>query len=435
MRWMDAAFVGWVAEADHGDEIDDHIYCLDSFMSMPPPLRNEGPRVFLSYSFADRGSAEVVRDALVSRGCQVRMEDEASLLGQQLSRVLPERIRDAEVFVQLVTETSSSSMWVQREFEWAAERHNESGLPFVIPVVLDAAVPQGLVNEWAYVNARGGLNDAVLRAIANGCLNAVEPLPLDRERPFHFDQLGVLDLLQKAGAPLRRIVVDADGVFETAARAAIDWTERQSGEHRDAFVVQETRRRDRLTRLLRHADLVLPRLLRELHEQYHEYAYAFPRRALEPVNRFSRLLLGTELIAIYRTFNGQLEPLDPVAPVLHEALERVHGAQSCSPGDSGIGEVYWGLGEQPGTLVELGLAGRVPVNLYLPVQTVAGDRETAMRLGDPPDTIVRPEHWADFALPQIARKAAWSLNSTHPPADIIGHYGWKVSDYRRMGYP
>lgn len=363
------------------------------------------------------------------------MEDETSLLGQNLSRVLPERIRDAEVFVQLVTDASSESEWVRRELEWAVERNRGAGMPLIIPVVLGPVVPLGLLKDWAYVNAGGGLNDQVLQTLARGCLNAVEPLPLDRERPCHFDESRVLDLLRKAAAPLRRIVVDADGLFEATSRAAIDRAKSLDGEHRDAFVAQERRRRDRLARLLEYADLVLPRLLRELHEQYHEYAYAFPGRALEPVNRFSRLLLGTELVALFRTFKGELEPLDPGAPVLREALERMHSAQAHKPGDSGFGEAYWGLGEQPKALVELGFAGRVPVNLYLPAQTVEGDREVAMRFGDPPDTIVRPEHWADYALPQIARRAAWSLNSPHPPAEVIEQYGWKVSDYRRMGYP
>src|SRR4051812_26802246 len=86
----------------------------------PPPLRGQGPRVFISYSYADAAEAAVLRADFDAAGMQVRMEDESSLLGTRLADALPRRIADCEVFVSLITPNAAASGWIAREFEWAS---------------------------------------------------------------------------------------------------------------------------------------------------------------------------------------------------------------------------------------------------------------------------------------------------------------------------
>ena len=63
-------------------------------MSVDHPLRGLGPKVFISYSFADLPLAQRIQEYLASRGMQVRKEDETSLVTQQLSQALPHRNAD-----------------------------------------------------------------------------------------------------------------------------------------------------------------------------------------------------------------------------------------------------------------------------------------------------------------------------------------------------
>ncbi|MCE6997375.1 toll/interleukin-1 receptor domain-containing protein [Saccharothrix sp. S26] len=99
-----------------------------------------GPRVFTSYSFRDRPPADVIADDLRSRGMQVVMEDERSLLEHRLDEVLPARIGECEVFPLLLIETSARSQWVMREFDWAA-----ATIPTALPITAaQVAVDEGV---------------------------------------------------------------------------------------------------------------------------------------------------------------------------------------------------------------------------------------------------------------------------------------------------
>ena len=64
-------------------------------------LRGYGPRVFISYSFADTKLAQQVESALTAKGLQARREDDTSLFNEKLTAAIPRRMADAEVFIQI----------------------------------------------------------------------------------------------------------------------------------------------------------------------------------------------------------------------------------------------------------------------------------------------------------------------------------------------
>jgi hypothetical protein len=78
---------------------------------MTGSFRNVGPQVFISYCFKDRETASRVGAFLTSSGCRVRVEDEVSLIGHRLDQILPERVGQAEAFVQLRTSPAGLSRW------------------------------------------------------------------------------------------------------------------------------------------------------------------------------------------------------------------------------------------------------------------------------------------------------------------------------------
>ena len=148
-------------------------------MSVAHPLRGLGPRVFISYSFADLALARRIQEYLASRGMQVKKEDEASLVTQQLSQALPHRVADAEVFVQILTETSVQSNWVYREFEWAVAASKALAQLVIVPVVFGNAKPRDPISDWVYITSPTELNEASLDAIGRASLTAIELLLLE----------------------------------------------------------------------------------------------------------------------------------------------------------------------------------------------------------------------------------------------------------------
>ncbi|WP_297745236.1 toll/interleukin-1 receptor domain-containing protein [Nitrosomonas sp.] len=79
-------------------------------------------------------SADRLNFYLSGHGYQVYMENETSLLGQNLTDALPLRIGDYEVFIPILTKISNDSTWMRREFDWA----QSTILPAMIDRVADA---------------------------------------------------------------------------------------------------------------------------------------------------------------------------------------------------------------------------------------------------------------------------------------------------------
>src|SRR4051812_7386401 len=121
-------------------------------MKTPHPLRSAGPRVFLSYSFVDRVIVDRLSEAMRSLGFHVTQEDESSLLGLRLRDVLPERIGKCEVFIPVITSSSSVSQWVRQEVKWALQESHTRSSFRVLPVVLNKAALPSVIAEYSFVN-------------------------------------------------------------------------------------------------------------------------------------------------------------------------------------------------------------------------------------------------------------------------------------------
>lgn len=399
-------------------------------MDMIHPLRHIGPKVFLSYSYTDRALAEQVERYLLARGFQVRKEDETSLLGQHLNIALPKRIHDAEVFVQLLTPQSFNSDWVKKEFEWADAHNKERGWPVLVPLVVGDVQPRRAVSDLVYVSAPQGLTDEALGILERGCMEAVEPLPLDENVPFIFDPSRVSALLRVGAANRKRVIVDSHGLLNTVydqITASKEWA------------VQEGRTWDRISAALACADIVLPKLIAELDEQLRYYGRDYPARAVEPVNRFSRLVLGSELVKAWQKFR-RLEVLKPFEGQFLAAQHVVEEGQRADPGYMGLGLRHWSLGTRPsdGTSeredVQLeAKAGKTDVEILYPLAGLHSEWKLERQLNGKDPGLLDPYDWADFALPQIAEKAVVAaVKSPDAPAEVLEHYAWKVSDYRRV---
>jgi hypothetical protein len=148
-----------------------------------PPLRGLGPQVFVSHSFRDFELAGRVASHLSQAGMRVRIEDETSLLGSQFSATLQSRIGSAEVFLQVLTETSVKSAWVAREFTWAvAARSKGTGPRVILPIVVgDVGVPEPIA-DWAYLAVSASPDEQSLDIIRRTAMTSVATVPPSGDR-------------------------------------------------------------------------------------------------------------------------------------------------------------------------------------------------------------------------------------------------------------
>lgn len=139
------------------------------------------------------------------------MEDDVSLIGHRLDRILPERIGQAEAFVQLRTASAGLSQWVAKELEYASAPRDGTSQPVVVPVVFERGDLVALPDAGRAVDAMSGLSDQVLEDLGARVAEAVHALPLSDADPFRFEP-GALDrMLRAAPADHRRVIVDSDG--------------------------------------------------------------------------------------------------------------------------------------------------------------------------------------------------------------------------------
>jgi hypothetical protein len=128
-------------------------------------FRNVGPQVFVSYCFRDKEIASQVSTFLTLYGCRVRMEDEVSLIGRRLDLILPERVGQAEAFVQLRTSSAGVSRWVAKELEYASTPRDSGSQPVLAPVAFEASDLAALPAVSRPIDDTCGLSDEVLEIL------------------------------------------------------------------------------------------------------------------------------------------------------------------------------------------------------------------------------------------------------------------------------
>lgn len=407
-------------------------------------MRGIGPRAFISYSFQDREIATRLRDFLTASGFQVRMENETSLLNQRLPDVLPQRVNDAECFIQLRTTASNKSHWVAKEFEYAEQRRARDEAFALVPIVLDAATLDGRTREWVYVDASEGLTDSVLALVRDTGLRCVRRLRVDPSVPTSPYDADVQSLL--ADSEAKRVIVDADGFWLDRLDDLLHWAEAsQKTNERAGFLAQERSRRERLMWLLERADVAARVLTRELRSRVQQSIVATTTAKAALVS-FYRLLFEDAFWPIVQ--NALLAKTMTLADDV-AGLPRFGDMT----GLEGEGEgIRWTLKPilqerarivtppKGDRMVRTGMAPARAVHsayVYFPATVLGSD----WKLVREPQAIVMEQDWARFGLPQIAARAV-RLTGRHNPEtrestfeEIDKGMGWALSDYRHMGPP
>lgn len=122
--------------------------CLAFMETLSGPKRSDSqldsPRLFLSYAREDAASARKLYEALIARGLNVWLDQEALRPGQNWRVAVRQAIRDSRYFLALLSRNSVSKVgYVQKELKDALaifEEHPVSSV-FIIPARLDDCAP------------------------------------------------------------------------------------------------------------------------------------------------------------------------------------------------------------------------------------------------------------------------------------------------------
>ena len=95
------------------------------------------PTVFISYSAQDRSTAATIADELRRRGVSVWFDQQEILAGDSLVGRIREGIESADYLLVLLSRSSLSSVWVEREVGIAFERFGADADTVIIPLKID----------------------------------------------------------------------------------------------------------------------------------------------------------------------------------------------------------------------------------------------------------------------------------------------------------
>jgi TIR domain len=406
---------------------------------MSVPLRQFGPRVFLSYSFADAVVAQKIESHLVHSGFQVHREDERSLAGAKLSVAIPKRIADAEVLIQVLTSTANRSAWVQKEFRFAEELNAKKKVITILPIVFDKTTLFDEVRDWWFLDlCESGLTPGALEQIESVCLQSVHLLPLSTENPFEFDRVQVRSVLQKlTESDDRRIIVDSNGMLLGWALETLQHFQCVEPTPTTAqFLKQEQARSTALASHLKCVDEVTRRLCLAALDTFSDYDEP-AERAVKPVMHFVRALMGDILVQAAQVAPPVPHALRTSYAKLVQEVERSNSPQA-SEGYRNPGLTSWAFGiRADDEIVEMGIDAEahrgVPVNVP---RSIFGSMADAYSQGlsfDPTGELLGSV-FADYILPQIAIHAAYNLTDVKAiRSELTDVYAWKLKEYHRMG--
>ena len=390
------------------------------------PLRGLGPRVFISYSFHDRPLADVIADDLRSRGMQVRMEDERSLLGRRLDEVLPARIGECEVFLLLLTETSVRSQWVMREFEWAS-----ASVPTVLPMVMPGVSVPEPIASWAYLPISAPVDATSLDLISEVALRSIAVLPLDPHAPYQFSPPELLAYCAGGQVGGQRVVLDATGILARLLQATVRHTA-GAEDHIREYVTGESHRQLRRLAVL---DAFLPEVLGRVlpHVERHWPSEDRPHVLARVAQRLFKLTVGKTVLDLATRWHPATrgELADVAVEAGRTAAARADSLQQLARSRDGAGHLFWALDAAPGEQwLHLGFAGTKHIAVaFPPADRVDWD---VVQYGlSAPSTEVTVDDWITLCIPQAAARIM--------PAEVDGvplaleGLGFSLSDYHRFG--
>lgn len=119
-----------------------------------PPLQSLPPKVFLSYSHADRGFVEQLAHDLAANRVNVWWDEWEIKVGQSLIRKIEEGIESSSYLGIVLTPSSVSSAWVQEELTAGLVRQLEERRVFVLPILLEECERPVFLREKKYADFR-----------------------------------------------------------------------------------------------------------------------------------------------------------------------------------------------------------------------------------------------------------------------------------------
>lgn len=404
------------------------------------PLRRYGPRVFISYSFRDASLAESIHISLTAQGFQVSREDETSLINQRLTEAIPRRIAEAEVLIQLRTATSNLSEWVAREFSYALDLKSEGQSIVILPIVFDKSTLPNAVKEWWFMDLEGsGLTAAAVAQIERICLSSVHLLALSEDDPLSLVEDDLLKLLRGVPDDGKRVIVDSDGKLLSWAQDTLDYFEESDSRYRDQLVAQEKGRFDKLVRHYKIVDEVVRKLAIEAMRVLTGYTNEPSRRALVPLSRFVRIVLGDDVITAAEMAPPATHPLRTKFKNRIDTA-RESNTENHSRGYLNPGFYAWVFNVQGGeeSMSYMGL--RAPGFRDIPIQIPASvfgsmaDIYTRTPISFSPTGELLTGDFVDYVLPQIAVHAAYNLTDDSTVRnDLEKIYAWRLEQYSSMG--
>ncbi|HEV2883111.1 MAG TPA: LysR substrate-binding domain-containing protein [Pyrinomonadaceae bacterium] len=111
-------------------------------------------QVFISYSSADRTFANRLQADLVNIGLSVWKDDKDIKPGDSFSSKIEQAIITSDFFFLILSASSVSSPWVEKEYRLALHCQIENGKPCVIPILLHSVEPPHFLFETQHADFR-----------------------------------------------------------------------------------------------------------------------------------------------------------------------------------------------------------------------------------------------------------------------------------------
>lgn len=129
------------------------------------------PRVFISYSLADRATAREVAGALKAQGVSVWIDEfVANDPGVRIQDAVREHLDHADAFVLLISPHSQHSHWARYEMSEVLKKTWSDPTKLVLPVLIDDAEPPGYLRDHRSLRLAPTMSPEIFRSLLDGLI-------------------------------------------------------------------------------------------------------------------------------------------------------------------------------------------------------------------------------------------------------------------------
>ena len=118
-------------------------------------------RLFISHSSKDKGFVRRLVQDLKSHNLDVWIDEQELSIGDSIVQGVSEGLRDTDYFVLVISQNSTSSKWVQQEFNAAIMSELSENGAVVLPVRIDEAPLPRLLSDRIYADFRNDYNQGL----------------------------------------------------------------------------------------------------------------------------------------------------------------------------------------------------------------------------------------------------------------------------------